>query len=195
MQRRTWVRVGGSATDSTADITRIQKSWSKDRKICFKFFTEVLGTGIPSERSADSCVPFACCLYSVKFPETLCILYYTLIQRCSFDEFCEAYTTSSLIALMDRKGLYQERSVMGPDFETVLSQSPRRISSVWYLRAYAHCQDAVPDLRHLVPYGFGNTQDLKEMERLRLFYCKLFKAELIPSLELLEAANGGRLFE
>ncbi|KZT31198.1 hypothetical protein SISSUDRAFT_1067978, partial [Sistotremastrum suecicum HHB10207 ss-3] len=108
-QRRTWIHIGGSAADSNAVIERALKSWSKDKKHCFQFFSEVLETGIPSRRSA-SCVTFALCLHSDIFPEELSILYYTLVERCTFDEFCEAYTASSLSALMDRKGLYQERS-------------------------------------------------------------------------------------
>lgn len=50
---------------------------------------------------------------------------------------------------MDRHGLKAERSKLHEDFETVLSQSPLYVSTVWHLKAYILSQKELPDVEIL----------------------------------------------
>ncbi|KZS90148.1 hypothetical protein SISNIDRAFT_488680 [Sistotremastrum niveocremeum HHB9708] len=189
-----WTHIGGSETDSKEDIARIRKDWSEDRNFCYSFYCDVLDVGAPGWTDAETWVRSGYCVGG-RLCLPINLLYGELLQQCTFDEFCDAYSSSSLIRLMDQKGLRDMRDLVPVEFETVLSESPRRISSVWYLKTYVMSRDARVKAHLLAPYGFRVKGDMADRERLRCFYDRLFADLVIPVLDLLDAVNKGQLFE
>ncbi|KZT37296.1 hypothetical protein SISSUDRAFT_1129695 [Sistotremastrum suecicum HHB10207 ss-3] len=195
-EHQTWIHTGGSPADSHDDITIAQQLWSADRKQCFRFYTSMLSSGGPTVSASDVWIQFGFCVYEDQANFALRNLYSSLIQICPFNEFCDAYSTSSLIALMDRKNLKASRRQVPSDLEIVLSGSPHNIQDVWYLKTFAVFDEGeVPTSDVLVPFGFLNCVDDAEMTQLRLFYGRLFKDYQISPSTLQEAADRDQLLE
>ncbi|KZT37305.1 hypothetical protein SISSUDRAFT_1129702 [Sistotremastrum suecicum HHB10207 ss-3] len=195
-QRQTWTHIGGSPTDSSDDIVKAQQPWSADRKRCFDFYSLVFSSGGPMADISDVWTQFGFCVFEDQAAFPLRNLYRSLIHTCTFNEFCEAYSTSSLIALMDRKNLKASRRHVPSDLEIVLSGSPHKIQDVWYLKTFATFDEArVPTTDVLIPFGFLNCADNAAMTQLRLFYGRLFKEYKIAPPKLQDAANRDQLYE
>ncbi|KZS90058.1 hypothetical protein SISNIDRAFT_468729 [Sistotremastrum niveocremeum HHB9708] len=196
LERRAWIHIGGSPTDSHDDIMFAQRLWSADRKQCFKFCMHALSNGGPSVEATSLWTQFGFCVFDDFECRPLQRLYATLIRNCTFNELCDAYSSSSLISLIDRKKLKTARRKLPPDFETVLSASPHKIPSVWYLKSFALYDEArVPTTDVLIPFGFCNCENNAAMTRLRLFYGRLFKQYKVSPTQLQDAADHDQLYE
>lgn len=191
----------GSPKTTIADMDKEVESWPKHKQICFEFYWLVC-TGLgPNLLSTDHWRKFGYCV----FPESdvtshppLTKLYAELISKCTFQEFYTAYTSSSLIALMDRKGLKPIHSKLSKEFHTVLSESPDNVSTIWYLKAFTVGQELVahrPDPTVLIPYGFTNCRSKVEVNRLLHFYARLFKDYKVPPMQLQAAAENDNLYD
>ncbi|KZT35597.1 hypothetical protein SISSUDRAFT_1008499 [Sistotremastrum suecicum HHB10207 ss-3] len=196
MERLTWYRIGGSPNDTDEQIRKIQRNWSDDRTMCFALYDTVLLMPGPALGAAKLWVVFGfCVLPDEGNTTTLSQLYRDLIDRTTFDEFCEAYKTSSLIALMDRKGLKQSRSNLPAEFEPVMNQSPSRISSIWHFKVHCRWPAHVVPASFLDLFGFAKCENDAETSRLRVLYDKAFNECLIPPFQLQEAASKNELYK
>lgn len=101
-QLRAWVHIGGSANNSYDEIMAAQQPWSLERKLCFRFFNNVLSGSGSDVEAHDLWTPFGFCVFDDRVARPLRLLYQTLFKTCTFNDFCDSFTTSSLIALMDR---------------------------------------------------------------------------------------------
>ncbi|KZS98806.1 hypothetical protein SISNIDRAFT_492183 [Sistotremastrum niveocremeum HHB9708] len=191
-----WRFIGGSESDSLADMKRKSKDWPTYKHSCFHFYGMVVADGGPSIGNSVPWVRFGFCVFNTRKGIPLRQLYRDLVEKCTFDEFCEAYKKSRLIELIDSKGLKAQRMQMPEHFETVLSQSPDYVATIWFLRAYITAQnEALPDPVILMPYGYANCRDKSELTRLTRFYAKVLKEWVIPPLELHNAAVRDQIYE
>ncbi|KZT36338.1 hypothetical protein SISSUDRAFT_1050025 [Sistotremastrum suecicum HHB10207 ss-3] len=192
---RTWRFIGGPKNDTIHDLVKKSESWSQHKIMCFHFYVSVIIAGGAFVVVPEFWLSFGYCV----FPDELALpareLYSALIDKCSFDEFVEAFSSSSLIALMDQVGLRDARRSMPDAFEVVLSQSPDHIAPVWYLKAWVLRQVDLPEPVILIPYGFANCRDRLEVNHLMRFYCKLFKEQDVFPLEFHTAAENDSIFE
>ncbi|KZS98748.1 hypothetical protein SISNIDRAFT_480360 [Sistotremastrum niveocremeum HHB9708] len=197
-----WRQLGRPATDTLEDINKEIEGSTDDKRFCYQAYLTMLaakcwpGPSPPSVMSfPDVWLKLGFCAFPDQYALPAQALYDALMASCTFDEFREAYSSSSLIALMDRKGLSAARRSMPDDFEVVLSQSPNWIAPVWHLKAWVLCQDRSPEPAVLIPYGFANCRDRSELRHLMKFYCKLFKEQLISPSRLHAAAENDDIFD
>lgn len=124
-----WAHIGGPEKVPISEIA----NWPSYKTLCLSFFQRA---GSPIAHP-EMWLKFGFCAFNEgddRDSILLHTLHPSLISKCTFDEFCDAYITSSLLSLMDRKGLKELRSRMPPEFEAVLAQSPDRIPAVWCLK-------------------------------------------------------------
>ncbi|KZT38617.1 hypothetical protein SISSUDRAFT_985995 [Sistotremastrum suecicum HHB10207 ss-3] len=192
-----WKLIGGSDTDTWEDITTIRASWSEARNFCYEFVCSSLSEFSPHVEEWERWVKFGYCVASTQQAKVLHKTYSLLIHRCTFDEFCNAYSGSSLQSLMEAKGLEDLRTTCGlsRDFDEVLSQSPDRIASVWYLKAFALSTESIPNPHLLLPYGLMDIQQSTDVKELRVIYRRLFKDTAFTPMSLFNAAKTGQVFE
>ncbi|KZS98809.1 hypothetical protein SISNIDRAFT_447629 [Sistotremastrum niveocremeum HHB9708] len=194
--RKAWVYIGGSEKTYLHAMSTEVKTWPSTKNLCLTFYVVILHGCRPPIETSEVWVKFGFCA----FPEyengiRLRSLYPLLLRTCTFDEFSEAFATSSLIALMDKKGLKDLRTTMPEEFEIVLSQSPNRISCVWALKAFVLVPFREPLSPEILPFGFSNCKDSAEMKNLARFYVRVFNEWKVPPLELERAAAKDRIFD
>ncbi|KAJ7149221.1 hypothetical protein C8R43DRAFT_505180 [Mycena crocata] len=134
-QVKLWNSVGDFPSQSIGDIRKaMNRDWSEER-LDFFLFRSTLELFHPAP-SLDTWVDFGFCACHDESEEGfLNVTYQILVGRCSYDEFFEAYNTSTIIDLLDAKELRGRRMVL-PYLEDVLSGSPRVFKSVWYLKQH-----------------------------------------------------------
>lgn len=111
-----------------------------------------------------------------------------------FTELHAAYESSSLIALLDSKGLQTERKKI-VHLEDVLTGSPRVFKSVWYLKQIVMAQDNAMIPSVAVDYGFINCKGDNEKLALKECYKRYFQDLDGDPLKLHEAAIAGKTLE
>ncbi|KZT36347.1 hypothetical protein SISSUDRAFT_1121023 [Sistotremastrum suecicum HHB10207 ss-3] len=201
-----WSILGRPATDTVEDINKELLEWTDDKLLCYHAYLNMVtySRGRSMGRSSWSAMNYpdvwlnlGFCVFPDEYAIPAQALYDALMARCTFEEFHEAYSSSSLLALMDRKGLTAARRKMPDDFEVVLSQSPDWIPPVWHLKAWVLCQEEfeLPMPGVLLPYGFANCRDRSESKHLMSFYSKLFKEQLISPSRLHTAAENDGIFD
>ncbi|KZS98765.1 hypothetical protein SISNIDRAFT_447557 [Sistotremastrum niveocremeum HHB9708] len=191
-----WKHIGGSPFDTVADIVRAQKSWPLDKRACFEFVSVVISCGGPNVYLAESWQRFGYCVSKDEEDPLPRRLYHELIERCTFDEFYDAYRSCSLIALMDAKGLRSIRKELPREFKIILSQSAHHVATVWGLKALVlsdYYVEPIPCVS--ISYGFSNCQGSEESKRLRQFYARLFQEYDVEPLKLERASNNDRIYE
>ncbi|KZT40561.1 hypothetical protein SISSUDRAFT_1044082 [Sistotremastrum suecicum HHB10207 ss-3] len=171
-------------------------NWSDHQYDCFTFYIVVFnGNNLPVE-CPGLWLRFGCCTVNDdRWRLLLKEIYPLLIRKCTFEEFVDAYSTSSLITLMDKKGLKKLRSGMPPEFEVVLSQSPSRIPAVWALKSFVTYPAESFDRSVLDHFGFANCTDSTESNRLKHYYAKVFDEWKVPPLMLQRAAEQDIIFD
>ncbi|KZT33708.1 hypothetical protein SISSUDRAFT_1053917 [Sistotremastrum suecicum HHB10207 ss-3] len=189
-----WTRIGGSPRATRQQIEQVKETWSDEKRFCYSFYTMVISCGGATAELPEYWLKFGFCTFQDDMAAPLRSLYFDLIQKCTFDEFCEAFSSSSLISLMDRKGVKTARSAMPTEFESLLSRSPDDISPIWQLKLYALGCAINPEPACFAIYGFMNCTDDAEVNRLRRFYGTLFKEYSVPPLQLEDAALCDQLF-
>ncbi|KAI0737745.1 hypothetical protein C8Q80DRAFT_1222771 [Daedaleopsis nitida] len=173
MLRAAWNFLGKSPRASIADIKAYRVGSSAEVRACFDLYSHLLCSFRPT--------PAMFLWVSFGFVEALSRDYQTLIRRCTFGEFCTAYTSSSIPALFDRYRI-----------------TPRGHKSVWDLKHYVD-QLLAGDEPPLIPpvrcdYGYGNCRNASEVTLLDELYKMLFRKRVDP-LALHEACVGGELLE
>jgi hypothetical protein len=165
LSMQAWKFIGLPASSSPQQIKDAQSAWPMHKQQCFEFYCTTLSGWCPSV-DADIWVTLGFCTGRGKFDGELRAAYHELIGKCTFDEFCHAYNTSSLVALFDSKGL-KTRRLQFPYLEELLRGSPRNFKSVWYLKQFVSSEEAVRAKRSVeVDYGFVKCRT--EQERLAL---------------------------
>ncbi|KAI0355493.1 hypothetical protein OH77DRAFT_1424995 [Trametes cingulata] len=206
---RAWAFTGGSPGDSYDAIEAAFQALPEHKRACHWFYRMSLMGGLPSPQ-VDPWVSFGFVSAKTQYEELqIGRMYRALIRRCTFDEFCAAYETSTLPKLGEDHGLLKDdssRESLGSSltfFRDVMSESPRRYKSVWYLKQYIdilQCTDAAerPELPHKavnVDYGFFNCKKPWERPLLEELYTKYFTHSDADPLELHKACVAGELAE
>ncbi|OSX59442.1 hypothetical protein POSPLADRAFT_1150628 [Postia placenta MAD-698-R-SB12] len=176
-------------------MRQIVSSWPESKSTCHGFCGITLSDWHPSP-TAKTWVTFGFCVCPNEYAESnLAIMYKTLFQRCTFDEFWHAYDESSLIALFDRHGLKEDRLRI-PNLEIVLKGSPRGFYSVWYLKQFVvdETESVSPPLSVCVDYGFDKCNSSSLLEDLKGIYKLLFLEAHVDPVKLHEVCIAGDLF-
>ncbi|KDN44311.1 hypothetical protein RSAG8_05575, partial [Rhizoctonia solani AG-8 WAC10335] len=160
-----WWFIGGSASDTLAEIKSRIQAWPEEKHRCFKFIQLLLRAGF--QLSPDR-------------PETV-----------TFDQFYNAYNKSSLPALFSTHGL----PITNPLVLDVLGDVPRQTKSVWNLKQFALGYYQQLTIPVSVDYGFSNCGDEETIYSLQQVYRKIFVEANANPLKLHEACLQGKLFE
>ncbi|RDX47713.1 hypothetical protein OH76DRAFT_1353663 [Lentinus brumalis] len=192
----------GSPNDTLLTVrSETARKFSKHEHECFFFFATILVQRCP-EPETVMWLKFG----FVAEPERELRLRYTeLVSRCTFEEFRDAYTTSSIPALFAHHGIV----ALGSDrlFQDVMSGSPKTFKSVWHLKQHVdELAAANPHEPHLAPipelfvicdYGYKNCQKAEDEDWKLLddLYTQLFAKHGVDPLELHAACRRGELLQ
>ncbi|KDQ16157.1 hypothetical protein BOTBODRAFT_269578 [Botryobasidium botryosum FD-172 SS1] len=194
MVRLAWAYAGGSAGLSTNDMVAHIKAWPDSKNSIFFFCSAILSHGRPHPMENNWVTLGFCVCHDEESELPLAAIYLDIIKRCTFEEFCTAYDTSSLIALFDANGLKARRERI-PYLEDVLEGSPRSNKSVWNLKQIVSTEEVEMIPSVAVDYGFFNCKDTSEAQLLRDVYKQFFRRPGANPIKLHEAAIRGQLFE
>lgn len=169
-------------------------NWTRDQNACANHYRLLLSQYRPPPHMPTEFIHFGYCTAAQGYEEhELTGLYRTLIRRCTFEEFCDAYKSSALVSLMKAKGVYSVAPTR--HFEHVMSTSPRSNESVWNLKVYLEggYDEPVPSI--CVDYGLANCRTEEELRELGGFYKKIFDSHDFDPMELHAHCIQGRLLE
>ncbi|KAF7351496.1 MYND-type domain-containing protein [Mycena sanguinolenta] len=179
-------------------LSYIKNHWPSEERTFFFFHALLLVVGHPTTPDFDMWVKFGFCACQDESEEGfLAATYRMLASYCSYEEFLSAYTSSTLIQLLDANGL-RGRRMIHPYLEDVLSGSPSRFKSVWFLKQHLRCSvgtrsNLIPSVR--VDYGFMNCASDSEYQELKDLYKDIFERRRANPLQLHEACLAGSLYE
>ncbi|KAF8144349.1 hypothetical protein K438DRAFT_1874218 [Mycena galopus ATCC 62051] len=192
-----WNKVGDFPSQNWEEIrSTINNEWSDDRATFF-LFRSMLGIYHPGP-DLHFWVNFGFSACHDEAEESfLALTYQILAGRCSYNEFSTAYCNSTLIQLIDDKGL-RGRRLTHPYLEDVLSGSPTVFKSAWPLKQYVQLpgkvqSDITPSVQ--VDYGFMNCTSDSEYQDLKDLYKNIFERPHANPLQLHEACISGSLYE
>jgi hypothetical protein len=121
--------------------------------------------------------------------------YHALLKRCSFEEFHQAYESSSLVQLFNSKDISLKE--FGSQLADFLADAPHWNKSVWDLKQFVISDesddDMAPSVR--VDYGFYNCRDEEEELKLKEVYKKVFEDENGDPIKLHEACIQGKIYD
>lgn len=188
-----WQYCGISSSYTNAQKAKIMNTWSQDKFHCLFVCSRILSGSHPPSYD-QSWMTLGFCVCRDRFEEfSLAGVYKTLLNRCTFDEFWDAFYSVSIIALFDAHGLEDERRCF-PYLEDIIGpyRAPRW-KSVWHLKQIVTIDvDMTPAV--LVDYGFVNCSTLEEHQELKAVYKVFFVEKKGDPMRLHEAAMQGRLF-
>ena len=198
---RAWRHIGGrTLPNSTAlnDINIEKATWPKHKQECFDLYVLVLADLHP-DPSLRTWLSFGFCTTQNQYDEMqLGIAYRTLVMKCSFEEFYQAYDSCSLIRLFNSKNINLKQC--GLHLADVLANSPHGNKSVWDLKQFVVADDPdnvpIPSVR--VDYGFFNCRNKVEEVQLKEIYKKVFDSEDSNDgdpLKLHEACIQGKTYD
>jgi hypothetical protein len=198
MLMRGWRFIGRPASSSLQQIEAARSAWPEHKQRCFSFYCTLLSGWCPSV-DMDVWVTLGFCTCSERFEGDLRATYHALMDKCTFNEFCDAYNTSSLIALFDSKGL-KTRLLQFPRLEEFLRGSPHFFESVWYLKQFVSLEEEKATISVEVDYGFINCKTVQERLALKEVYKEVLVGGFLQEgygdpMHLHDACVGGRLFE
>ncbi|KAH9855766.1 hypothetical protein C2E23DRAFT_549099 [Lenzites betulinus] len=209
--RKAWVKAGGSPQDSLSTIDARIHSLPSPIRLCHQFY-RLLTLNVRPGPQDEEWMAFGFVaatdprdkLDSIEITSQ----YFNLHERCTFDEFCTAYQTSSILELANAHSIDMTSRLTSSTavfFRDVMSESPRRFKSVWYLKQYAALlvsaarAPSTPPLRpHRAihaDYGFVNCEYPSEMRLLDELYMKYFAHPDANPLDLHKACMEGALAE
>jgi hypothetical protein len=114
---RAWCFIGRSPKISINEILRWQQTLPEDLRDCFYLYTILLG-GLHPVPEVDPWITFGfCACESQAADEELVQQYLKLMHKTTFNDFSNAYKTSSLVCLFRDKGI----SITNPYILDVLS--------------------------------------------------------------------------
>lgn len=198
MVKKGWIATGGSPNDSVLAIRQKMANLPQEQSDCHRMYARLVCNFRPAP-CEDAWLSFDFVSASSQGEEhDYTAKYIALIERCTFDEFCTAYRTSSMPALFDR----YKMSFWPVYFRDVMSGSPHTYKSVWYLKNYIDQLIASRDEDPPIPvpsvtcdYGYMNCKDPSEKDLLDDMYKHLFTNASINPLELHAACLKGKLLE
>jgi hypothetical protein len=178
---RGWHYIGGAASSSPQEIRTAVEAMSKDDGYCFKTVSSLLCNTHPPP-SLETWVKFGFCVCDHQYQENrLGQAYKELIERCTFREFCTAYSTSTLVNLFERKAVPVEFK----HFRSVMAGSPNgSIASVWWLKAFVvdETKDMAARPTRSVDwdYGYAFCTTQEQRDALSDIYKRFFEASGDP---------------
>lgn len=191
---RAWRFIGGSASDTFDEMQAASSQFPEHKSMPFCLYMTCF-LGCHPTPNQKLWLHFGFCASHKSTGGALGVLYRSLMDKCTFDEFCDAYGSSRLIALFDSKGLKAQRLTLpySSDFEDVMSGYGCK--SVWCLKEYVMSSEPELEISVSVDYGFANCRSESEMGILKDVYKRILGAENAKPLELHDAAMKGKLFE
>jgi len=191
---RAWRFIGGSSDFAPQRVREEVSCWPEEKQTCFMLYCMLLMGWHPGPELDEGWIPFGFCVYDANSEMALSRIYTSLIRSCTFDEFCAAYTSSSLFSLMKSKGLsIQHRS---DELEHILRHSPHSNESVWDLKQMVlRSGDNPPIPSVTMDYGFMNCQNPEHSAKLKDVYRRVLDRPNAQPLEMHKACIEGRLFE
>jgi hypothetical protein len=194
-QVRLWNRVGDFPSHDRDEIYSAIRNWPKPRANFFLFYA-MLPFSYPGP-DWDNWVAFGfCACHDESEEQFLSETYKLLVERCTYDNFLAAYSTSGIIQLLDANDL-RGRHMIHPYLEDVLSGSPVMFKSVWYLKK--HVQDRTSVQSDMEPsvradYRFMFCTSDSEYQDLKGLYKSIFERRDTNPLKLHEACVSGSLY-
>lgn len=209
MARKAWVKTGGSPQDSLPTINARIHALPSPIRLCHQFYRLLTLNVRPGPENEEwMAFGFVAATDPRDSEDSIEITsqYYNLYERCTFDEFCTAYETSSILELANAYSIDMTSRLTTSTavlFRDVMSESPRRFKSVWYLKRYAALlvspTRSAPPLRpHRAihaDYGFVNCENPSEVRLLDELYMKYFERPNANPLDLHKACMEGALAE
>ena len=193
---RAWQHIGGRPLPiSTAwnDINIEKATWPKHKRDCFDLCLLVLSDLHP-DPTLRIWLCFGFCTTQNQYDEMqLGITYRTLVMRCSFEEFYQAYDSCSLVQLFSSKNINLEQ--FGLHLADFLANAPHINKSVWDLKQFvvANEPDIVPVPAVKADYGFFNCRNKEEEVQLKEVYKKVFENSNGDPLKLHQACLQGKI--
>ncbi|KAF7795902.1 hypothetical protein EIP86_007069 [Pleurotus ostreatoroseus] len=182
------------------DRTVQYPTWSFDRKLCAHFYSLILCDIAPGPTFHPTLyIEFGFCVARDSVCESQILqLYRKLIHRCTFEEFCDAFESSTLFALIERKNVMSRVPSMkrsGPPrhFKRILS-SLQFHESVWDLKQYILGEGVLP-YRVLRDYGFLHCTSSFELSYLIAVYKTAFSHQAFNEMELHAYCIRGKISE
>lgn len=204
--RRAWIQTGGSPSDSVETIHATVNALPDHVQACHQFY-RLLAFGTYPGPNVHHWMSFGFVAAMHQAEEIrLSGAYRELVGRCSFVEFCAAYDGSTMLDLAEAHGVYMTRGLTSSSatfLRDVMSASPRRFKSVWYLKQYIdRLLCAEPSAPPVIPhqavhadYGLMNCRDTAEEKLLDELYRKYFAHAHANPLDLHKACIRGALVD
>ncbi|KAI0742194.1 hypothetical protein BC629DRAFT_254024 [Irpex lacteus] len=196
MQRRAWVALGNSPNASATTIRTFINNLPLERQICFKVYAVLLSSSHPGPDIAYY-LWFGFCICPSLYEEMqLGRAYMALIDTCTFDEFCEAYSSGTLFRLFQKKNIPMN-GIRCDLLADVLGGGPTIWKSVWDLKQFVAADgQGTLALSSTVDYGFSNCANSEKPGKpLFNLYKTFFEMRHADPLKLHAACVEGRLFK
>ncbi|KAG1741824.1 uncharacterized protein EDB91DRAFT_316409 [Suillus paluster] len=194
MIRRAWHFTGGAETDSPEDIRTSIARMPRDKRMCHLFYELLLSKWYPAPFHS-LWIPFGFCSCANE-AEEMCLgrLYQGLITKCTFDEFCDAFSSARILNLFHEKGISVNVRNLGDAL-----QGHNTNKSVWSLKQFAIRTDeenakAAVRSPFAFDYGFMNCRNDSEKQALKKVYRTFFERRDADPLALHDAAIHGNIF-
>ncbi|KAG1852431.1 hypothetical protein DFJ58DRAFT_411380 [Suillus subalutaceus] len=194
MVLRAWRFTGGAETDSPADIKARLISMPHDRQTCHVFYALLLSRLFPAPID-NLWIPFGFCSCACEEEEMyLSTRYQALIAKCTFDEFCDAFSSARILDLFRKNGI-----VVDVRYLADVLQNHDMHKSVWDLKQFAiQTNEQNPEGRMVnsvaCDYGFMNCRKDAEVQALKKVYRSFFERHDADPLALHDAAIRGNIF-
>jgi len=195
MVLHSWRFTGGPETDLPADIRARIISMPYYRRLCHLFYMTLLSNGHPAPFEFDDLwISFGFCSCACKEQEkNLGERYQVLINKCTFDEYCDAFRSARILDLFRKNGIEVDIRYLAD-----VLQNYRMRKSVWVLKQFVIQTDTHPEARMAnsiaCDYGFINCRDDVDIQALKRAYRKFFERHNANPLALHDAAIRGNIF-
>lgn len=191
-ERRAWTALGKPSAAPSSAIREWQQKLPMDSRKCFIFYGELLSSTYPSPASSQY-LQFGFCVCSSRIEEKeLSRAYTELLKECTFDEFCNAFSSRTLLKLFKSKGVPIPGGLAHPLADVLGGGS---IKSVWQLKQWIASGKGTPILAINIDYGFVNCETPEEGGKLITLYKAFFESPQSDPLKLHDACMKGRLLD
>ncbi|KAI0084391.1 hypothetical protein BDY19DRAFT_536667 [Irpex rosettiformis] len=196
MQRGAWVALGKSPTASSIAIREYVQGLSEDHQTCFLFYSMLHSSSHPGPETTLY-LKFGFCVCPTQYEEMgLSRAYKELIDTCTFEDFCNAYSANALMKLFDTSGV-SIASFQAQLLADVFAGGSDGVSkSVWDLKQWIASGGEGTLVRPATfDYGFMNCSNDEEGKKLFALYKTFFESRQSDPLKLHVACIEGRLLK
>ena len=195
LERRAWTALGKPPTAPRSAILEYLGELPMDHRVCFFFYGGLLLSTYPSPPT-DQYIQFGFCVCPTQYEEmNLTRAYIALLKACTFDDFCDAYSSGTLLDLFANNGVAipSEQAYLLADVFAG-SRPDESMKSVWNLKQWvaSGCEGS-PHISVAVDYGFFNCSDQEDRRQLITLYKTFFESPHSDPIKLHEACAAGRL--